>query len=71
MYKKPRKKVIGAVTLITLVENKELENVAKSFKFYLYTTFMLSQKITKSIKKYTLSIKKYTLSIKKYTFSVK
>ena len=36
---------------------KELENVAKSFKFYLYTTFMLSQKITKSIKKYTLRCK--------------
>ena len=44
---------------------KELENVAKSFKFYLYTTFMLSQKITKSIKKYTFSVKKYTFSVKK------
>lgn len=49
MYKKPHKKSNRSWhSNYFSGKYKELENVAKSFKFYLYTTFMLSQKIQKN-----------------------
>lgn len=69
MYKKPRKKVIGAGTLITLVENiknlKMLQKVLSSIFIQLLCYHKKLKKLRKSIKKYTFSVKKIHIFCKK------
>lgn len=72
MYKKPRKKVIGAATLITLVENiKNLKMLQKVLSSIFIQLLCYHKKLRKNIKKYTFSVKQYTFCVAKYTFSVK
>ena len=66
MYKKPRKKVIGAGTLITLVENiKNLKMLQKVLSSIFIQLLCYHKKLRKNIKKYTFSVKQYTFSVKK------